>query len=264
MIETKLHQAMQAGPEPVTNYSQIEGLVHKNTRKSTVHSRRIRTTAVFAVCALLLLGAVAMAATTEVNYSAWASSSESFWDAERIADKLGLALPETLDDSPFCGITTMYVVPEGATYLDAITAPHYRWYDVDYGVEEIVHKDNSITTEVYDDYSIAFGSTDGNLWGYVFSLDESGTWVPDNLLPGSYRTEEYNGIILQIGTWVQYDPENEGEIFAYHHKVIWVDANNHAVFSLHKSFYAEENAADRLPSEMIEFAKSIIDLNKQE
>ena len=262
MIETKLHQAMQAGPEPVTNYSQIEELTRKKTRKTTLYSRRIRMTVAFAVCTLFLLGTVAMAATTEVNYSAWATRSDSFWSANRIADKLGISLPEALDDSPFCEITTLYVVPEGTTYLDAITAPIYRWYDVDYGVQKIVQEDNSKTTEVYDDYSIAFGSTEGELWRYVFSLDASGTWVPDNMLPGSYRTEEYNDITLQIGTWVQYDSENEEEIFSYHHKVIWVDTNNHTVFSLRKSFYAEEDTADRLPAEMIEFAKSIIDLNK--
>lgn len=262
MIVTKLHQAMQAGPEPTTDYSQIEELTRKNTRNAVPHLHRIRLAAALAACTLLLIGTVAMAATTEVNYSAWATRSDSFRSADRIADKLGFSLPEVLGDSPFCEITTLYVVPEGTTYLDAITAPIYRWYDVDYGVNKVVHDDNSSTTEVYDDYSIAFGSTEGELWGYVFSLDASGTWVPDNMLPGSYRTEEYNGITLQIGSWVQYDSENEGEIFSYHHNVIWIDTNNHAVFSLRKSFYAEEDTADQFPAEIIGFAKSIIDLNK--
>lgn len=260
---------MQVGPEPATDYSRIEELARKNTRGAAPHSHRIRLAAALAACTVLLIGTVAMAATTEVDYSAWATHSDDFSRVEKIANKLGVALPDTLDDSPFYNITTMYVVPEGTTYLEAISAPVYRWYSVDYGVEDVVRKYDSDepgsgyseSSVVYDAYSISIGSTDGELCNYVFTLDESGAWVSDNLLPGSYRTEEYNGITLQIGTWLQYDSENEDAVFSYHHQMIWVDANHHAVFSLRKSFYAEEDAADQLPAEMIEFAKEVIDLN---
>lgn len=220
------------------------------------------------VCAFLLIGSAMVAATTEVNFSAWANRSSTFEDARAIADELGIVLPETLDHSPFYNITTMHVVPEGTTYLEALNTPVYRWYSADYGIQDVVREYNSDSpdsgfsesTVVYDEYTISFGSTDNELYKYVFSLDESGARILEDVLPGSYRTEMYNGITMQIVTDVQYD-DDTGEAFAYHHRVLWIDANNHAVFSLHKSFYAEENTADQLPAEMLEFAKSIIDIN---
>ena len=269
MIESKLYQAAQSLPEPTSSFYQIEEKAYQNQSKSTFSGHRSLKLAPILACVLILLcSVVAVAASTEVNFSAWASRSNDYNHAEKIADKLGIVLPETLDDSPFYNTTTMYVVPEGTSYLDALINPAYPWYSVDYGVQDVVRKytsdepDSSFSESsvVYDEYSISFGSTENELYKYVFSLDESGTRILENALPGSYRTEEYNGITMQIVTDVHYDSENGSKIFAYHHRVIWVDANNHAVFSLHKRFYAEE-AADQLPAEMIEFAKEIIDMN---
>lgn len=270
MIESRLYKAAQLLPEPVCTYSQIEEKAYQNRKASSFNTHQSRRVAAIVACVLLLMSvSVAVAATTEVNYSAWAKRSNDFGDVEIIGENIGVVLPEVLDDSPFYNITTMYVAPEGTTYLDALTNPAYPWYSVDYGVQEIVREYNSDEPDsgfsensvVYDEYSISFGSTNDELFKYVFSLDEYETRILENALPGSYRTEEYNGVTMQIVTDVQYDRENDSEIFAYHHRVIWVDANNHAVFSLHKSFYAEEEAADQFPSEMIKFAKEIIDLN---
>jgi hypothetical protein len=85
-----------------------------------------------------------------------------------------------------------------------------------------------------------------------------------DIFPGSYRTEEYNGITLQILTEVKYDNKNNKDGFAYHpyqYRVIWVDVKNHIVFSLHKSFHVEEEAAEQHPDEIISLAKKIIDMN---
>lgn len=261
MIESKLHQASQALPEPTSTYSQIQEKAYRNQRRSSFSVRQHRRVAALLVCVVLLMGSAAIAATTAIDYSAWASHSRAFADCVRIADKLGITLPESIGDSPFCEVTTLYVVPEGTTYLEALSTPTYQWYDVDYGVQEIIRTKHSETIEVSDEYSLAFGSTDGELWGYVFSLDESGTWALDNTLPGSYQTEEYKGITLQMGTTVHYNIESDSEIFSYQHKVIWVDTNLNVVFVINKSFYAEEDAADKFPDKMIEFAKSIIDQN---
>lgn len=270
MIESRLYRAAQLLPEPTSTFFQIEEKAHRNRKVSSFYTRPYRRVAAIAACVFLLMSvSVAVAATTEVNYSAWAMRSNAFSDVEKIGEKIGIVLPEILDDSPFYNITTMYVAPEGTTYLDALINPAYPWYSVDYGVQDVVRKYNSDepdsgfseTTVVYDEYSLSFGSTENELYKYVFSLDESGTRILENALPGSYRTEEYNGVTMQIVTDVQYDRENSNVIFAYHHRVIWVDANNHAVFSLHKSFYAEEETADQLPGEMIEFVKEIIDMN---
>lgn len=270
MIESKLLQAAQLLPEPASTFFQIEEKAYKNRKVSSVNTCQYRRVAAIVACVFLLVSvSIAVATTTEVNYSAWAKRSNAFRDVEKIGENIGIVLPENLDDSPFYNITTMYVAPEGTTYLDALTNPAYPWYSVDYGVQDVVREYNSYepdsgfseSTVVYDAYSVSFGSTENELYKYVFSLDESGTRMLENALPGSYRTEEYKNITMQIVTGIQYDGENESAIFAYHHSVIWVDTNNHAVFSLHKSFYAEEKAAYQIPGEMIEFAKDIIDLN---
>lgn len=269
MIETRLQQAVLTLPEPASSFSRIEEKAYQSQKKSSFRIRQYRQVAAILICAFLLMGSTVIAATTEVNYSAWAIHSSAFSDVQQISEKLGVVLPETLDASPFYNITTMYVAPEGTTYLDALADPAYPWYSADYGVQDVVRKYNSDAPDsgfsessvIYDTYSVSFGSTENELFKYVFGLDESGTRILENALPGSYRTEYYNGVIMQIVTDVQYDGDNGCEVFAYHHRIIWVDADNHAVFSLHKSFYAEEDAADQLPIEMIAIAKKIIDMN---
>lgn len=269
MIENMLYQAAQSLPTPKTIFCEIEIKAEIIKRQQSYHIRRYRMVAAMLVCAFLLMGSAAVAATTEVNYSAWAMRSNAFRDAEIIGEKMGIVLPESLDDSPFYNVTTMYVAPEGTTYLDALINPAYPWYAADYGVQDVVREyssdgsdgGSSTSSVVYDEYSLAFGSTENELYKYVFSLDESGTLILEDSLSGSYRTEEYKGTRMLIVTEAQYDRDNGNDVFAYHHRIIWVDEENHAVFSLHKSFYADENAADQLPEEMIAFVKEIIDMN---
>ncbi len=269
MIEDKLYQASLNLPEPTSSFSQIEEKAYFSKRNRPFYTRRYRMAVAVFACVFLLLGGVVAAATTEVNYSAWATRSNAFSDVNIIAATLGVVLPETLGDSPFYNITTMHVAPEGTTYLDAVTNPAYPWYSVDYGVqhvERVYHSDSpdssfSESTVIYDQYSVSFGSCEHELFRYVFSLDTSGNRILENALPGSYRIEDYHGIRMQMFTDVQYDSNHGSEVFAYHHRVIWVDTNENVVFSLHKSSQADENMADLFPNEMITFAKAMIDMN---
>lgn len=268
MIESKLYHAAQIMPQPKSSFSQIEERAGKVQPNSTFQLPQYRKVAAILVCVLLLTASVTVAATVEVNYSAWANRSASYSDVVKVTEKVGVILPKALDDSPFYRMTTMYVAPEGTTYLEALTNPAYPWYSVHYGVQDVVREYNSDdpnsgyseSSVVYDEYSISFGSTDHELFRYVFGLDENNVRILDNAVPYSYQTEEYLGITMQIVTEV-YDSNNGNETFAYHHRVIWVDTNQHAVFVLHKCSYAEEFAADQMPGEMIEFAKSIIEMN---
>ncbi len=268
MIESKLYQAAQSLPTPNTSFFEIENKVNLSKKNQAYRPRRYRMVAVMLVCVFLLMGSAMVAATTEVNFSAWASRSDTFEDVKEIADKLEIVLPDALGDSPFYNVTTMYVVPQGTTYLEALNTPVYKWYSLNYGVQDVIREYTSEDPDsgfsespvVYDEYSLSVGSTDNELFKYVFSLDESGARILDNALPSSYHTETYNGITMQIVTDVQYNNDT-AEVFAYHHRVLWIDASNHAVFSLHKSFYAEEDAADQFPPEMLDFAKTIIDKN---
>lgn len=268
MIENKLYQAANLLPKPASNFSQIERRSYLTSKKTTLGLRSFRRVAVALLCIFLLTGGTVVAATTEVNYSAWANHSDSFDDAEKNAQSLGVVIPETLDDSPFFNITTMYVAPKGTTYLDALNTPAYRWYSIDYGIQDVIREydfdsPNSGFSEnpvIYDEYSLSIGSTNNELYRYIFSLDETGVRDQTETIPGSYRVEEYNGITMQIMTDTQFI-ENSGNVFVYHHRIVWVDKDNQTVFSLHKAFYAEEEHADQLPGEMIDFAKEIVDSN---
>lgn len=269
MIESKLFQAAQSLPTPKTSFSEIENKARINKKHRSFRIRRYRMVAAMLVCTFLLMGSAVVAATTEVNYSAWATHANQFSDVEVVAKKVGVVLPEAIDDSPFYNITTMYVAPEGTTYLDAIMNPAYPWYSVNYGVQNVVREYNSDEPDsgysesivVKDAYSLSFGSTDNELFRYVFGLNENGDRILEDAIQGSYQTIVHNGITMQIVTDVQHDLEDENEVLAYHHRVVWIDTENHAVFSLHKSFDAKENAADQLPGEMIDLAKKIIDMN---
>lgn len=269
MIESKLYQAAQALPTPKTSFCEIENKARISKNNQTFRLRRYRMVAAMLVCAFLLMGSAVVAATTEVNYSAWAKHSGQFSDAEVAAEKVGVTLPEAINDSPFYNITTMYVAPEGTTYLDALKNPAYPWYSVNYGIQNVVREyysdkpdsGYSESIDIDDKYSLSFGSTDNKLFRYVFGLNENGDRILENAIQGSYQTVEHNGLTMQIVSDVQYDAENSNEVFAYHHRIIWIDEENHAVFCLNKAFYADENAADQMPKEMIDLAKEIIDMN---
>lgn len=269
MIEARLYQASQALPEPTTSFSEIEEKAYRGEKNQSYRTRRRRIIAAVLACTILLLGGVVIAATTDASYCAWVGYSSSFRAVEKTAGKLGVALPENLDDSPFYQFQKMYVVPEDTTYLWALIKPTYRYYSVEYCVHDYVREYTSDSMGYsahdvfYDKYSISFGSTDNKLYKYIFSLDESGERILDDEGSGSYRSEEYHGVTMQIGTEAYAIPDSD-EIFWFEHRVIWIDTDNHVVFSIFKNARVEEDGADQFPDEMIEFAKEIIDMNRTE
>ncbi|MBR3840823.1 MAG: hypothetical protein IKM20_06780, partial [Erysipelotrichales bacterium] len=190
-------------------------------------------------------------------------------DVEKKAEKVGITLPYSLDDSPFYQMLTVHVAPEGTTYLEAISNPLYPWYEVNYGIEDVVREDISDETGtgyseysvVYDKYQILFGSTENELYKYVFHLDENDTYILDNDPLNQYLTEMYRDINLQITTEVFYDFENNNEIVSYSHEIFWVDDANKAVILIRKPVDVSVTDDIEFPTEMIEFAKEIIDLN---
>ena len=121
MIESKLYQATQSLPTPKTSFCEIEDKARINKKHQHIHIRRHRMVAAILACVFLLMGSAVVSATTEVNYSAWATRSNDFGYVKKIGESIGIVLPEILGDSPFYNITTMYVAPEGTTYLDALT-----------------------------------------------------------------------------------------------------------------------------------------------
>lgn len=194
----------------------------------------------------LLAGCTVIAATTEVDYGAWASHSGDFSKAETISDEPGITIPESLDGNAFCNITTGYVVPHGTSYLEALITPAYRWYSVDYGTD--------------DAKSLAFGSTKDALYQYCFNLNSENVWSPEHLLPGSCRTEEYKGITIQIGTVISYNEGSDDSISGCIPHVVWVDEENSTVFSLSASA-CEQADIPQTAGRLIGTAKEIINMN---
>ena len=194
----------------------------------------------------LLAGCTVIAATTEMDYGAWASHSGDFSKAEAISDELGITIPESLDGNAFCNITTGYVVPHGTSYLEALITPAYRWYSVDYGTD--------------DAKSLAFGSTKDALYQYCFDLNSESIWSPERLQSGSLRTEEYKGITLQIGTVISYSDEIDDSISGFIPHVVWIDIENSTVFSLSAPVYDESNT-DQITDRLTKTAKEIINMN---
>lgn len=235
MIETKLSQAVQSLPVPVGGFSGIEEKARLIQRPS-FRSRRKKMAAVLA-CMILLTGSIVAAGGTEIRHSAWRTGSASWADAEKIGRKLNVVLPRSVNGSSFSGMSTMYVVPEGTTYLEAIITPAYRWYAIDYG-----------------DYSLAVGSTENALWQYVFSADGS----PDNIASDSLRVEEYAGVFVQ-GSCIRVEPDG-GEP-EYWHRMVWTDPFRNVVFSL-SEFVTSGEDAERPPVGLEEIAKDIIDLQE--
>ena len=193
----------------------------------------------------LLAGCTVIAATTEVDYGAWASHSGDFSKAESISEELGITIPESLDGNVFCNITTGYVVPHGTSYLEALITPAYQWYSVDYGSDGAE--------------SLSFGSTKDELYQYCFDLNSENIWSPEHLQSGRLRTEEYKGITLQTGT-VVYNDRNDDSISGFIPHVVWVDEKNSAVFSLSGPACDESNAG-QITDHLTETAKEIIDIN---
>lgn len=245
MIEDRLYEAVQELPVPTVSFTTVkERAASRKTGGGFQFIQRRRIACLFAGV-FLLAGCAAIAATTEVDYGAWASHSGDFSKAESISEELGITIPESLDGNVFCNITTGYVVPHGTSYLEALITPAYQWYSVDYG------SDGAET--------LSFGSTKDELYQYCFDLNSENIWSPEHLQSGRLRTEEYKGITLQTGT-VVYTDRNDDSISGFIPHVVWVDEENSAVFSLSGPACNESNAG-QITDHLTETAKEIIDIN---
>ena len=201
MIEDRLYEAVQELPVPTVSFTAVKERAARQKNVSGFQFIQHRGIAGLFAGVFLLAGCTVIAATTEMDYGAWASHSGDFSKAEAISDELGITIPESLDGNAFCNITTGYVVPHGTSYLEALITPAYQWYSVDYGTD--------------DAKSLAFGSTKDALYQYCFDLNSESIWSPERLQSGSLRTEEYKGITLQIGTVISYSDEIDDSISGF-------------------------------------------------
>lgn len=264
-MEEKLKLAANDLPLPHTDFLSLEETAKQNNRKHTLSSRRKRLSIALALIVLLLGATTVGAATTEIDMSMWATFS---YHTMHVEHKLGIQIPKSLGDSDFLETTNLHTVPKGTTYLEAVINPVYRWYSIDYGarVKVVEEQDNwngsrKITWETQNPYELDVGSTKNELWKYTFCFTDEGVWERSDILPETYRTEEYNGISVYSGTKVYYyDPliglDHTSETNYY---VAWVDEEHQTVFVLSTDVYDTDSIVP--PPELLEYAKQIIDMN---
>ena len=113
--------------------------------------------------------------------------------------------------------------------------------------------DGSTSTYVYEseDFVLNFGTTTNEIWRVYFNMDENGVWTGWEV-PESYYTVEYEGVTLQIGETVSYNPIEDRDVYSCW--VHWVDEEREMAFSLREEDYED-------PNRVVECAKTIIDLN---
>lgn len=248
MTELRLQQAAACLPAPSCTYAAIQARANRQ-QAPVPSSRRFRRLCAVCIALFILAGCTTWAATTDASYGAWATHSSSLHDMQYQAKRLELVLPETFAGCPFQDISTAHVVPQDTTFLEALIRPAYRYYTADYDRTEL-HTSTAHSDPVTH-ISVSFGSTENELWRYCFEYDTGGIWSPDRLIPESYRAEEYEGRLLQVGTTAHYW-EYDGRT-TYNHFVHWVEEEQHVCIGI---------SADTDQETLLEYAKQIIDLNQ--
>ena len=248
MIEEKLLQAAQELPEAPECFEEIVIQAQKH-KKYYPHFLIVSKKVVVAcICIFLLTCGTVFAATTETKYIGWPEESYDFKSVEQTADEMGIVLPEILGEYSFKSFTTCHVVPDGTSYLEVLLGtPSYLWHGISYSIEGSREFSDSAP------FSLYIGSTEDELYKYVFYFDDNDIWNSKYLLPDTYHSEIYNGILLQSGV-TKYEQKSS------FYEIIWVDDTHKAVFSIHY-YIDDEQKLDHIKDQITNYAKSIIDSN---
>lgn len=251
-MENRLKRELDTLPVPITSFEELTFVEYKPAQVS----RKKKPVLLIAAVLTLILGGCVWAKES-LRYGLWHIYSSHGWsDVVRAAEKFDYLLPEKMDGIPFDNYSTLALVPQGASRLEAYLYPAYRPYCVDYAIWDntpATLPDGSPTTLVYTEekLSLSFGTTKNVLYRYYFELDENNIWHGYDV-PESYETLEYGNMILQIGDTFFYDRDLGYN--RYTRWVHWIDTENEVVFSISDTDYTD---ADRV----VECAKAIIDLN---
>lgn len=264
-MEEKLIAAASRLPKPRSDFLAVEeACKRKAAHRSVIRKRRF---AVVLTALLLLFGSVtAVAATAEVNHSAWVDPIVRPWSTvKKEMKKLDYEFPKTLGESPFSQAEYMFFCPPGTKWLGAILNPSYKPTIITYGTNR-----NTANPEKHPEMELMFGSTENKYCHQWWQLEEDyEPWFmrSDKLLEGTGERLEYAGNILYTGTLVTnggkrttYDLEGNPIIEQlddrYEHHVLWVDTVKNVACCLD----SEEVDLETL----LEYAKGIIDLNTPE
>lgn len=251
MIEKKLQAAADRLPEPRGDFLDIQKRENKQSKPVRIR-KLLRPVLVTLALVLALAGMTRVYAYSKMRYGMWVPYySSSFRTAEDYLEEFGLTLPEEMAGLPFSTTSRGYLAPQGKSMVDALLAPAYTLVHLEYkhdGGCSLEHEH----TDCLDLFGISIGSTENDMWRYYFSFTDEGEWAPDGLIPESFRTVEYAGHTLQLGTTSHYSSAT-GKT-TYIHSLTWVDESRNICISIH-----QRNIST--PEPLIEYAKLIIDMN---
>lgn len=254
MIEEKLLQAAQELPKAPDCFEEIVEQAQKYKKYHWSFRIGSKRAAIVCICIFLLTCGTVFAATTETKYIGWPEQSYDFKSVQNTADEMDIILPETIGEYSFKSFTSCHVVPDGTSYLEVLLGtPSYLWHCIDYSIEGKGAFSNSAP------FSLYVGSTENDLYKYVFYFDDNDTWHSEYLLPGTYHSEVYNGILLQSGI-TKYERQNFENLDNSIYEIIWIDYTHNAVFNMH--FYIDdEQNLEYIKKQITNYAKKIIDSN---
>ncbi len=238
-MEHKLREAYQQLPAPRTEFAELEAMARQ--------PKRVKKLPIVLAAALLVVMLCGFGWARARKYGLWSLGySRSWTDAQMMAEKYDVQLPQQLDGVSFllCGSYTL--APSGANHTQALLNRDYVNHSVDYGWR-VRTEDTVYMQEVL---GLSFGTTENPLWRYYFQFDENDRWTAGE----NVELLEYKGNTLQIGTTSFYD-ESQGTTRTTWW-VYWLDGTRHVVFSLNET--DAEN-----PDRLVECAKQIIDINAE-
>lgn len=241
-MEEKLYAAASKLPEPRCSFTNLEALAEEQKQRKTPNRRTRLVLLATALC--LLITACAYGST---KYGLWGGySSNSYKDAKRTAEKFNYAVPEILKGSPFQSYSEAHGAPEGYTRFQALLMPTYKLYNVFYAIEKKeIREDGGTHSWQENAISVYFGTTEQEPWKYHFSVAEDGSKNYHGVNPGSKKIVEYEGYTLHL--------YSIGES----HSAMWEDKERKMIIDM--SCYDLESQ-----EEVVEIAKELIDLNREE
>lgn len=235
-MEKKLKQYADSLPQPSRGFPQLS----EPESRPIVPHRGLRMAALTVLLCLIATACVRVAA----GYSLWSGIQSSAYGDVKIWNwRYDYEFPETMWDLPFTHMSTYYGAPQGVSHLEAMLAPTYTMYNVDYGDYQGTIQSDGTVDWVGKRIDISFGTTKIENWKYHFSVAEDGSCNHKEVLPDSQSSLKYEGYTLYLYT-VGYP------------SVRWEDTQKQLVIDI-TLLGAEYDG------EVVDIAKALIDLNME-
>lgn len=215
-MELKLIQSAQMLPRTAGTFCEIEEAAKQRENRKQSSHRGLR---IAIAAALILCFATTAFAYGGQRYGLWSGiHSRGFGDVVLLNWKFGFEFPEDFYGLPFESMHISYGAPKGATHLEALLAPTYKIYGIDYGDQQGELQADGTVLSTGVRISISFGSMDSDNWKYHFSVAEDGSCNYEGVNPGSQSTlndQECRLYLFSIGDshCVRWEDEERNMVF---------------------------------------------------